>query len=81
MAKKGSIRCKVSFFDIIFGKTICFMSFIFSKAKVEIIKDSILDRVALDSPSSDSSCELRLHTDWCEGFIFFLCNSQMWKKY
>ena len=31
--------------------------------------------------ASDSSCELRHHTDWCEGFIFFLCNSQMWEKY
>jgi hypothetical protein len=35
-------------FDVIFGKTICFMSFIFSKAKVDIIKDSILDCMALD---------------------------------
>jgi len=31
--------------------------------------------------ASDSSCELRHHTDWSEGFISFLCNSQMWKKY
>jgi hypothetical protein len=47
MAKKEVSGAKY-FFDVIFGKTICFMSFIFSKAKVDIIKDSILDCMALD---------------------------------